>query len=303
MLGINGNLINHVRAINSESAFMEQITEFTNFELAVDTSYIQSIQSSEWINFSWSHDESIDASIYDIYILHPNETRNYQDFNITVTLDYGYSYSYSMLKDAKLIVGSYYHEDGTYNANHSDAFFHDSQKIGLCGIYDPWALEGGVYLISGYPYGVKDKQITDEYNIYSSDTLTLQLKRSNGILNCYIKKGAAVYFSYKWTSGLTRPLNYIAIMCVSNPHFASTTNVKFTSLNATLYYDNSSHPTLNSQNPNTWVWVSVGSTTLIGGIITISIVQIRKRNTNHLSHNEETTTTDASYSWALEKEN
>jgi len=270
---INYGLLSNVSLSNPVSNAMNQITDFNGFELSKNSSYIQSSKSSDWINFSWSYD-SLNEVQHEQYLLLLDESTNYYDFDIKATLDY--NYTSSMLKDAYILIGSYYFENGTYNDNHTNVSSQKEQKIGWCGIYDAWAGNGGVYLITDVPDGIKDQRTSAHYTLSSSDVLTLHLSRIGETFECTIKQTEVVKFSYQWTSGLTRPLNYIAMHCASYPIYSSTNIAKFTSINATLFNESNDYTITE---PETIAIGIVFSMAIITTAIVLTVVLVvRRRN-------------------------
>lgn len=276
---INYGLFSNFSLSNPVSNAMNQITDFNGFELSKNSSYIQSSKSSDWINFSWSYD-SLNEVQHEQYLLLLDESTNYYDFDIKATLDY--NYTSSMLKDAYILIGSYYFENGTYNDNHTNVSSQKEQKIGWCGIYDAWAGNGGVYLITGVPDGIKDQRTSAHYTLSSSDVLTLHLSRIGETFECTIKQAEVVKFSYLWTSGLTRPLNYIAMHCASYPIYSSTNIANFTSLNATLYNESTDHTITEPETVTETETITIGivsSMVVITTVIVLMVVLVvRRRN-------------------------
>lgn len=247
------------------------INAFENFVIVSNSTKIASTRSTSNITMIGSPGAQSESQ-YETYYLLLDSVGNVTDFDVSVDIDY--SYTGTMLKSLHLGVGSYYLESGGYNGKPTDEHYND-----ICQSYlsDAWAGSGGLFGFRCTPNEIPEYQFTSQGTLPTDGIFTLRVIRNDNIVTGFVLQDETVIHSYSWSSGVSRPVNYIGIYGIIVPLYTSTTIGVFSNLSATLVSTDTTLPITPLPSITIQIGLTFNFSLVCSVIIAVSFILAKKR--------------------------
>ncbi len=167
------------------------LTDFSEFELTVDDSYIHSTNYGSHVDFDYYGDCPINP-IYDRYLY--TLPVNCSDFFIKVKVNYS----------TNLTTGVFITYIGVAGEDHG---------LTAAKVWDAWAGSQAKHYINGYPNGIADDCEDEANSAGLAGTVIFQISRVDNILttSIYNEYYTVLYLTKTWTTGVSTPVSAISI--------------------------------------------------------------------------------------------
>lgn len=215
--------------------FVKTYSDFSDFVLFDNDSYIESIHKTTSIDFIYTGTGSNQLNEY--YVLNLDKYGNCSDFSIS--FDFYLYYANSIFGSFEISLFSYFNENGDFVGTQDIG---DPAEICFASVMDLWTVQSGTFKIGATPNDLAVTVESDYGTLINPGWITFVITRNNGYLSIQCIQNSYTLSLYR--SQLYKPLNYITIGSSLETNYNSFTLGNFTNFNAELIFDN-----INSINP------------------------------------------------------
>lgn len=241
------------------------IDNFDDFELIVDSEYIESTKTSSELSFRYEGTTSSWVTERYLYIF--DSQGNCSNITIQVDLEFSLNDVNDHIQ-AGLEVGSYYNSA----SNFVGAPPNSTDRIRtIAYVYDAWDASQATYATSLWGYGDEVKYIDTTNEAGLSGNVTVYQQRIGENITCSLKdvNDNSDYFTYTWNNQ-KHNINYLLIYINSRETY-SNVSATFTSISGNLTFSDVSESTISFPGFTNIIILSGIS------IITILVAHIRKK--------------------------